>query len=93
MPPSNAIADVSSGTNFVMCLYLHPYFVHASSEGSGESAHICTCSPESSLPDNGSHELAQIYHIDVDFRDRGVGVRVSPASRRCVLVQDTLILD
>ena len=26
--------------NFVISLYLHQYFVHASSEGSGEIAHI-----------------------------------------------------
>ena len=35
--------DVSSGTKditFVPSLYLHPYFLYASSEGSGEYAHF-----------------------------------------------------
>ena len=42
-PPLNAYSDVSSGTrslNFGLGLHLHPYFMHASSEGSDETAHV-----------------------------------------------------
>ena len=28
------------GINFVMCLHLHPYFMYANSDGSGESVHL-----------------------------------------------------
>ena len=38
-PTLNAYADVSSGPNFGLSLHLHPYFVYASSEGAGKSAH------------------------------------------------------
>ena len=37
-------AEVSNGArglNFGLSLYLHPYFMDASSEGSGESGHMC----------------------------------------------------
>ena len=43
MPPLNAHAGVSistRGLNIDLILYLHPYFDHASSEGSVESAHM-----------------------------------------------------
>ena len=39
----NAHADVSSGARdlkFGTCFHLHPYFVRASSEGSGETEHL-----------------------------------------------------
>ena len=39
-PPLNAHSDVSSrarGLNFGLSLHLHPYFVYASSEDSGET--------------------------------------------------------
>ena len=42
-PPLNANAGVSSGIKVLNCdlsLHLHPYFVYASSERSGESAHM-----------------------------------------------------
>ena len=42
MPLINAHAVVSSGArglNFGLSLHLHPYFVYASSKGSGKSAH------------------------------------------------------
>ena len=46
MPPLNVHADISRGarsmTFFDLSLHLHPYFVHASSDGYGESAHLCT---------------------------------------------------
>ena len=41
--PLNAQVDVSSGARglkFGTSLYIHTYFVYASSEGSGESAHV-----------------------------------------------------
>ena len=40
----NSHADVSSRVrrlNFGPSLYLHPYFVYVSSEGSGKSTHLC----------------------------------------------------
>ena len=40
--PINANADVFStarGLNFGLSLHLHPYYAHACSEGTGESAH------------------------------------------------------
>ena len=40
-PHLNAHADITSGArdlNFDLSLHLHPYFVYASSKGSGESA-------------------------------------------------------
>ena len=43
-PPFNIHADISrvaNGLNFGLSLHLHPYFVYASREGTGESAHIC----------------------------------------------------
>ena len=39
----SAHADISSGyaiLNYGFGLHLHPYFVYASSDGSGESAHL-----------------------------------------------------
>ena len=42
-PSINTHADESSqtiGLNFALSLYLHPYVVHVSSEGSGESVHV-----------------------------------------------------
>ena len=47
LPPYNTYAEVlhvSSETrnlNFCLILYLHPSFMYESSEGSGESAHLC----------------------------------------------------
>ena len=45
MPLINSHADISRRANgrlnFSLSLYLHPYFVYESSEGSGESAHLC----------------------------------------------------
>ena len=38
-PPLNAHVDVSSGTRVGLSLYLRPYFVYASSDGSGKSVH------------------------------------------------------
>ena len=43
MPLINGHADLShraSGLNFDLNIYLYPYFVYTSSEGSGESAHM-----------------------------------------------------
>ena len=34
------VSNKARGLNFGIDLYLHPYFVNASSEGSGESAHM-----------------------------------------------------
>ena len=51
MPLINAIADVSSKArdlNFSLSLHLYPYFVHVSSEHSGEPAHNAY-SPKPSL--------------------------------------------
>ena len=54
MPLINAYASVSSddtSLNLSLSHCLHPYFVYANSEGSGESPlmRICTDSPEPSL--------------------------------------------
>ena len=70
MPPSISHGDVSGGTNFCMCLHQHPLCMRAAKTLA--SLRICAGSPEPSLLDNESHELAQRYHIDVDSRDRGV---------------------
>ena len=47
----NEIFSGARGSNFGLSFYLHPFFVHASSEGSCESVH-CTDSPEPLLFDN-----------------------------------------
>ena len=39
-PPLKAHADLFNSLYFGMSLYLYPYFVHASGDGSGESAHL-----------------------------------------------------
>ena len=43
-PPLNPYFEISSwarGLNCGQSLNLHPYFMYASSKGSGESAHLC----------------------------------------------------
>ena len=61
-PTINAHASISSGDrglNFGLGLHLHPYFVHASREGSGKSG----CINAHSLLVPKSHVLAQILLI------------------------------
>ena len=36
----SAISSRERSLNFSLSLHLHPYFVYANSEGSGESAHV-----------------------------------------------------
>ena len=58
-PPLNAHAEVSSSArclNFGLGLHLYPYFMYASSEGSGESVH----SPEHPLLDNVISSIIRI---------------------------------
>ena len=64
--------------NWTLCthhLHLHPYFVYATSEGSGESAHLCSLTRSFVVRQwtSWAHELVQIYHIDVDSRPMGCG--------------------
>ena len=68
MPLIKAHAEVSSearGLNFCLSLHLHPYFMYASSEGSGGSAHMLPDAISTKVLCTGPYKVGFMYIEDL----------------------------
>ena len=81
---------MSLGLHFGSSLYLHQYFKHTSSEGSGESARKCADSPEPSLLNNSISAKSHVLILHAKMVDFYNGVKLYlywPRHHKTLLIQ------
>ena len=75
------------GLYFVLILDLHSYLMYASSDGSGEFAHMHIHSPEPSLLDNAAIICIQVKVSICCFIEKNVTDDIFRATRMLIQVQ------